>query len=232
MDTLTYDIETIPQQEPLTDIQQEELNRQLEKTFSKNPEWSDIEKEKHKRLIMATNPFYGEIVCICLHKTVDNGRYEDSLKITTRTENNEEGILKRFWKVAESFKGVFISFNGMGFDQPFILKRSMKYGILPTNNDFLDLKRYSTRAHFDIKLVMGDWDKFAFGTLHLMCDHFGIPSPKQGVVKAENVEEEFKKGNIDLIADYCLRDVIATFELYNIISKYQFKYSGYQNNKY
>ena len=41
MHTLTYDIETIPQQIPLSDIQQQELNKQLEKTYKRNPDWDD-----------------------------------------------------------------------------------------------------------------------------------------------------------------------------------------------
>jgi len=225
LDTLTFDAETIPQQEPLTEIQQEELNRQLEKAFARNPEWTDIEKEKHRRLIMATNPFYGEIVCIGLHRTTQNGSLFDSTSIIG--EPDEKSILARFWKILEKFKGVFISFNGLNFDVPFILKRSMKHGLTPTNNAFLDMRRFSRNPHFDVKLVVGDYDKYAFGTLRLMCDHFGIKSPKEGVVKAENVEEEFKKGNIKLIAEYCLKDVEATYHLYEKLLSYQFHYTKY-----
>lgn len=221
MHTLTYDIETIPQQAPLSDIQQQELNKQLEKTYKRNPDWDDKEKEGFKRLIMATNPFYGEIVCIGLHKTT--GDLYDS----TALKGEENYILTRFWKILGSFQGLFISFNGLNFDVPFILKRSMKYGILPTNNDFLDLKRFSRKPHFDTKLVIGDWDKYAPGTLRLVCDYLGIASPKEGDVKAENIEEEFKKGKIDAIAEYCLRDVRATHAVYNLLVKYQHKFTKY-----
>jgi predicted PolB exonuclease-like 3'-5' exonuclease len=225
LDTLAFDIETIPQQEPLTTIQQEELDKQLEKTFSKNVDWTEEEKEKYRKLIMATNPFYGEIICIGLYRTTNDGVMFDSKALVGK----EKTILTSFWKILESFKGVFISFNGLGFDVPFILKRSMKYGIIPTNNDFLDMKRFSRKPHFDVKLVMGDWDKYAFGTLRLMCDYLGIISPKEGTVKAENVEDEFKKGNIDLIAEYCMKDVEATHAMYDKIQPYQYQY---QNNKY
>ena len=69
---MTFDIETVPQQKPLTDIQQEELDKQLEKAYARNPEMTDLDKEKYKRLIMATNPFFGEIICIGLHRTTDS----------------------------------------------------------------------------------------------------------------------------------------------------------------
>jgi predicted PolB exonuclease-like 3'-5' exonuclease len=215
LNTLTFDIETIPQQETLSDIQQLELEKQLEKTYSRNPDWDDKEKEKFKRLIMATNPFYGEIICIGMHMTT--GNMFDSKALI----GEEFHILERFWKVLADFKGLFISFNGMNFDIPFILKRSMKYQIIPTNNDFLNLRRFSTHPHFDTKLVIGDWDKYATGTLRLVCNHLGIQSPKEGEVKAENVENEFKMGNIQDIADYCLKDVEATYAVYEKLSGFQ-----------
>jgi len=221
LDTLTFDIETIPQQAPLSDIQQQELKKQLEKTYKRNLDWDDKEKEAFKRLIMATNPFYGEIICIGLHKTIDD--LEDSLVLT----GEENHILARFWKILKSFKGLFISFNGLNFDIPFILKRSMKHSILPTNNDFLDLKRFSRNPHFDTKLVIGDWDKYAPGTLRLVCDYLGVSSPKEGEIKAENVEEQFKKGKIDAIAEYCLRDIHATYSVYEVLVKYQHKFYKY-----
>lgn len=227
MDTLTFDIETIPQQEPLTSIQQEELNRHLEKTFQKNPTWSEEEKEKYRRQIMATNPMFGEIICIGLHRTTkDKDVYlYDSIALTTKTVGTEKQILQRFWKIIERFNGIFISFNGLDFDVPYIIKRSMRYNILPTNNSFLDRRRFSTRPHFDVKLVFGDWDKYAFGNLRLLSDFLHIDSPKEGKVTAENVEIEFKKGNIDLIAEYCLKDVEATYKIYEILKNYQNQYN-------
>ena len=170
---------------------------------------------------MATNPFYGEIICIGLHKAVG-----DEFGTTTLM-GSERAILEKFWKILAPFKGLFISFNGLGFDVPFILKRSMKYDLIPTSNDFLDQKRFSRKPHFDVKLIIGDWDRYAPGTLRLICEHLGIESPKEGIVKAENVEDEFKKGNIQAIADYCLKDVVATYKAYLKLNKYL-----YQQNKY
>ena len=124
LDTLTFDIETIPQQAPLTVIQQEELNRQLDKYFARMGDISEEDKAKATRLLMATNPYFGEIICIGLHRTV-NDLYDSKALV-----GEEKSILERFWKILESFKGIFISFNGLNFDVPFILKRSMKYNIL------------------------------------------------------------------------------------------------------
>jgi len=223
LDTLTFDAETIPQQAPLTEIQQEELDRQLGKTFARNPDWNEDDKEKHKKLFMATNPFFGEVICIGLYRTTDNGNLFDSISLI----GDEKHILTRFWNILEKFNGLFISFNGLNFDVPFIVKRSMKHGIVSTNNAFLDMRRFSRKPHFDTKLVIGDYDKYAVGTLRLMCDHFGISSPKEGAVKAENVEEEFKKGNIKSIAEYCLKDVEATHSLYEHLLPYLYQYNKF-----
>lgn len=209
MDTLTFDIETIPQSKPLTEIQQEELDKRLGKL-----QLTGNEYEKAKSLFMATNPYFGEIVCIGLMKTKDN--VFDTIALT----GDESSILNRFWNILAKFKGTYVSFNGLGFDVPFIVKRSMLHKITPTSADFLNLKRFSNYPHCDVKLVLGDWDRFAIGTLRLVCEFLDIPSPKEGDIKAEDVEQAFKDGRIDAIGEYCLRDVIATHAVYKEVKKY------------
>ena len=49
---------------------------------------------------------------------------------------------------------------------------------------------------------------------------FGIKSPKSEGVDGSKVAEYFKAGRIEEIAEYCLRDVKATWELYEIWTKY------------
>ena len=46
-------------------------------------------------------------------------------------------------------------------------------------------------------------------------DLFGIKSPKAGGVTGYEVPEYFAEGKIREIAEYCVRDVVATAELYD-----------------
>lgn len=162
---------------------------------------------------MATSPFFGKIICI---GTLCN---KNPLVLT----GEERDILKQFWEIIDTKDRItYISFNGLDFDAPFIVKRSMVYGLKPTNNSFLDFKRYSRYPHFDVKLIISDFDKYAFGNLQLLCDHLQIPSPKEGEIKAENVYDAFLKGQVDKIAEYCQRDVEATYRIYTIIKDYTY----------
>lgn len=212
--TLTFDIETVPQQAPLTTLQDTEIEKRIDSLLLRKP---DENREKTKRLIMATNPFFGEIVCIGFYKTTLSGE-TGSIALT----GTEKQILEKFWGIVGKFDGLFISFNGIDFDVPFILKRSMYHRIEPRNNNFLDLKRYSRFPHYDVKQVISDFDRFAGGTLELICEFLGMPSPKAGGIRAENIEKEYKKGNIAGISQYCLLDVETTYKIWDISKKYTF----------
>lgn len=207
-DILVFDIETIPQRVPLSFIQQEELDKKLDKITD------NIEKLKQKNMLMATSAYMGEIICIGL--LLVRGDKYDTMLLT----GNEQVILKNFWNELQKFNGLFVSFNGKIFDQPFIVKRSMKYGILPTNNSFLDVNIYNNTPHFDVRLALSNNDKFAIGSLRTVCEFLNIASPKEGDIKAENVADAFENGQINEIAKYCERDIEATLKVYHTVRKY------------
>jgi len=212
IETLTFDIETVPQEGPLSSIQEEELDKKISRYLNRYPE---KDSNDVKNLLMGTSPYFGEIIVIGLYKTI--GDNEESMAIT----GSEEEILSRFWEIVRNHKSLFISYNGLSFDIPFILKRSMKFKIKPTNPDFLITRRFSKYPHFDVKEVISDFDKFAAPSLHLACDLMGVKSPKEGEVKAEDVHKVYKeKGGLQKIADYCIRDVKATYEVFKGLQGY------------
>lgn len=217
---LSFDIETIPTQKPLSEAQQEEFEKrmtaQIKKRFPEGYSLSQDEYSNLRGLVMATTPYLGEIVVIGLYGVDGEQRQEMALT------GSEPEILNQFWNILRQWEGSFCSFNGLEFDTPFIVRRSMYHNIKPTNNRFLDLKRYSKWPHFDVKMVMGDYDKYASGKLSLVCDFLGVPSPKEGEVNGSQVEQAFLDGKINLIAEYCLRDVKATYECYNRIKDWTF----------
>ena len=218
MDTITFDIETIPRQDTLSIIQYQELKKIIRTRLKKmHPNGCTFSQYKDVRsLVMATNPNFGQIVVIGLqYNRMDGATQSISIQNT-----NEKALLERFWQVIKDKNVIFISYNGLNFDIPFIIRRSMIHGIEITNRDFLQLKRFSKNPHFDVKLVLGDWDKFAPGTLELFADLFNIPTPKDGEVNAKSVEKAVLDGNIDKVAEYCLKDVTVTYQLYNIVKQY------------
>lgn len=130
----------------------------------------------------------------------------------------EKQLLELFWSKISKYE-VFITFNGRGFDCPFILVRSAVNQLKPTKNLMPD--RYRSNTHIDLmeKLTFLGAVRRRF-SLHVWCHAFGIKSPKEDGVTGLEVKTLFKDGRYGDIARYCLRDVYATRELYRIWDKY------------
>jgi hypothetical protein len=213
MNTITFDIETIPQQAPLTKVQEEELDKKIKRQITEKTTKEEFDGIRNKT--MATSPFFGEIACIGIMKVTSNNEY-DTIAIT----GTEEQILKKWWQIISKHRGLFVHFNGLGFDVPFIVKRSLKHKILPTNQSFLDTRRFLKYPHFDVYQILGDFDRWNSASLNLASDWLGFETPKGGEVVASNVYDAYKKGEIDKIAEYCLKDVETTFKIYNMLKAY------------
>ena len=113
------------------------------------------------------------------------------------------------------------SFNGRGFDIPFLLIRSAVHKIKPTKN--LMSNRYLNSQKFDSKHV-DLLDQLTFyeaarrwGNLHLWCRAFGVESPKSLGVTGETVGKLFKEKRfleiIILFLDIC-SCIIRGFDLF------------------
>jgi len=72
MEVLSFDIETVPQQAPLSTWQQAEYDKKfpqkLKQRYGDKPEYTPEEIKAIRGLTMATNYFLGEIVTIGLYK--------------------------------------------------------------------------------------------------------------------------------------------------------------------
>lgn len=221
MKTLTFDIETVPlERNELGPAQWDEYKKvmnNLTKKWYPDNNYSISQLKNLRNLGRAVSPFLGKIVVIGLHYKDDAGNTQTDALYGT----DERKILVDFWGYLNTFgKGLFVSFNGLNFDLPFIIKRSLFHRITPTNNFFIDMRRFSTWPHFDVKMILGDWDKYATGTLDLLTNFLGIPSPKDGKVSAKDVYDSYKSGHLKDVADYCTKDVVSTYECYNVMKDY------------
>jgi uncharacterized protein YprB with RNaseH-like and TPR domain len=139
---------------------------------------------------------------------------ENNIRYETGTE---EEILRKFWKTIKQYKQ-FITFNGRGFDCPFLIIRSAVHKIKPSKD--LMPNRYND-SHIDL------FDHLSFFgasrrrfSLDMWCRTFGIKSPKAEGVSGEDVKDLFKSGRFIDIARYCARDVKATAELLGVWENY------------
>jgi predicted PolB exonuclease-like 3'-5' exonuclease len=133
---------------------------------------------------------------------------------------DEAELLTQFWDVARRYQ-LIVTFNGRGFDIPFIYLRSALLNVPISRKDWLGY-RFQTEPHCDLAEqltfynVSGREGAARRFNLDFYCKAFGIESPKAQGVTGRDMNSMIAEGRHREIAEYCLRDVQATVLLYNI----------------
>lgn len=229
MATLVFDIETnaLPI-ETFDEAQCEYLFREAEKL----PEESARETKRAEiRQFFNLWPFTARVVCIAMLNSESlRGQvlfiaedYEEdaaagAVEFVPCVDESE--LLTAFWDVAKHYDSV-VTFNGRGFDVPFIYLRSAILGVPITRKNWLGY-RYATEPHCDLAEqltfygVSGRDGAARRFNLDFYCKAFGIESPKSHGVTGLDVNQLIAEGRFREVAEYCLRDVHATVHLYRL----------------
>jgi DNA polymerase elongation subunit (family B) len=187
------------------------------------------EKIQEAKEGLAFSPLTGEIVAIGMLNP-DTGKgavyYQSPGKEQEPLEKDgieyaagtEDEILSKFWDTVRHYDLV-ITFNGRGFDAPYLIIRSAIHKIAPSKD--LMPYRYSADTHVDLldHLTFYGSVRRKF-SLHMWCTAFGIKSPKQEGVTGHEVPDLFKKQEYLTIAKYCVGDLYATKELFEYWDNY------------
>ncbi len=230
MAKLVFDIETsaLPL-ETFDDAQQEYLFRDAGKLTD---ELARKAREAEIQQQMSLWPLTARVVCIAM-LNVDSCRGQ-VLFISDHFEpdGDEAGsvefvpcvdeveLLTAFWDVAKHYESV-ITFNGRGFDVPFIYLRSALLNVPISRKDWLGY-RYQTEPHCDLAEqftfygVSGREGASRRFNLDFYCKAFGIESPKAQGVTGMDVSRLVAAGQNREVAEYCLRDVQATVLLFQV----------------
>ena len=233
MPKLIFDIETIGEDfEELDKTTQDVLTRWIKKEANDDNEYKKLLEDLKNGL--GFSALTGEIVAIGVldyekNKAVvyfqapDAGLEESEENGVIFKPMTEKEMLENFWNGAKHYDE-FISFNGRGFDVPFLMIRSAIHGIRPSK----DLMRGRYLYQQDPKAKHIDLlDQLTFygavrrkGSLHLWSRAFGIKSPKSGGVTGDDVGPLFKDKKFLEIAKYNVGDLEATRDLYEYWEKY------------
>ncbi len=133
---------------------------------------------------------------------------------------DETELLTAFWDVAKHYDEI-VTFNGRGFDVPFLYLRSALLNVPISKKNWLGY-RYAVEPHCDLAEqftfygVSGREGAARRFNLDFYCKAFGIESPKSHGVTGLDVNTLLAAGKFREIAEYCLRDVKATVELHRI----------------
>jgi hypothetical protein len=128
---------------------------------------------------------------------------------------DEGRTLRAFWKLLKEFRtdrDVIVGHNIISFDLPFLYKRSIINRVNPSVE--LCFARYRSRPLFDIMCEWNKWDMKKFISLDELARILGLESSKNGGIDGAHVYDRFCEGCHQEIADYCMRDVKVTREIY------------------
>ncbi len=230
MPRLVFDIETsaLPT-DNFDEAQQEYLFRELEKIPDEAAK-ETRRQEIHRQFNLW--PLTAQVVCLAM-VNVESCRGQVLFMADDFEENagevrgvefvpcaDETELLTAFWDVAKHYDSI-VTFNGRGFDVPFIYLRSAVLNVPITRKDWLGY-RYATEPHCDLAEqltfygVSGREGAARRFNLDFYCKVFGIESPKSHGVTGMDVNQLLAEGRNREIAEYCLRDVHATVALYRI----------------
>ncbi len=226
MSTLIFDIETVGEKwEDIDETSREVLTRWIDKT-SKTEEEREAEIDDLKNGL-GFSPLTGYVVAIGIY---DLERKRGAVLYDNKGETKEEGeehgyilkprgekeMLQEFWDIAKKFD-TFVTFNGRGFDVPFLVHRSVAHDITPSR-DLMEgryLYQQKNAKHVDLQDQLSFYGAmFRKSSLHMYCRAFGIESPKAEGVTGDDVAQLFAEKKYLDIARYNVRDVVATTELY------------------
>lgn len=226
---MVFDIETtaLPR-EQFDETQQEYLFREAEKL--EDPQARETKREEIARLFSLW-PFTAQVACIAmlnadtargqvlyLAEDFEEGTADPSVEYVPCMDESE--LLSHFWNVAPHYDAI-VTFNGRGFDVPFLYLRSALLNIDISKKNWLGY-RYQTEPHCDLAEQLSFYNvsgregaarKF---NLDFYCKAFGIPSPKRQGVTGMDVGRLLAEGRNRDVAEYCMRDVQATRFLYRI----------------
>lgn len=230
MATLVFDIETsaLPI-EVFDETQQEYLLREVNKL----PDGDEKDRKRIDALRMfALWPLTSQVVCLAM-LNADSSKGQvlflaDDFEEPTGGEEavefvscaDEFELLTAFWDVAKHYEKI-VTFNGRGFDVPYLYLRSAVLNVPISRKEWLGY-RYATDPHCDLAEQLSFYNvsgrdgaarKF---NLDFYCKAFGIESPKAHGVTGMDVGQLFAEGRHREIAEYCLRDVHATVQLYQV----------------
>lgn len=210
---LAFDIETIPNSGMLERLPEPEVKTGNLKDPAKIAE--KVAEAKAEQIAkMALSPLYGRVCAwVCAEDTESVGMG----CLTEETDADEVRIIEELFRMFEGKR--LISYNGNGFDLPFIYRRAVLLGIdvrefgLPTLAEMT--KRFENKHHIDLMTAWcgaGNFEK--------------LDRIAQVLLNDNKIEIDFREfpeliksaeGRDKLLA-YCAQDVFLTLKIWNRVA--------------
>jgi hypothetical protein len=167
---------------------------------------------------MALRPEFGHVICIGMgHDARGRGELETKA-LTARAVEDERAIIESFWDTVRSARDWrFVTYNGLAFDLPYLIRRSVYLGVPPSTG--LPLRPYAPDSHFDVMRVLSNWERADAVRLDIVAELLGLRKWPPGM-EGSQVLGLWRAGRVDDIEAYCLGDVRLAYEVFLRIEPY------------
>ncbi len=210
---LFLDIETVPQQQHFTDLDETAQLLWEQKTHYQRKDEFTPEEFYDRAGIWAE---FGKIVCISVGYFIHKG--ENRNFRVTSFYGEEIKILREFKQLLKDHfsqvKHLLCAHNGKEFDFPYIARRMVINGInLPYKLDLFGKKPWEV-PHLDTMELWKFGDYKHYTSLKLLAHVLGIPSPKEDMDGSMVKDVFYKENDLDRIVTYCELDVVTTAQVF------------------
>lgn len=210
---LFLDIETVPQLEFFTDLPEEAQQLFADKTQYQRKDDVTPEEFYNRAGIWAE---FGKIICISVgYFTIKNAERQFRTKSII---GEEKQLLEEFNDLVKTHFSnpafVFCGHNIKEFDIPYMCRRMLINGInIPEKLQLFGRKPWEI-PHLDTLELWKFGDYKHYTSLKLLTHVLNIPSPKEDIDGSEVRNVYYNEKNIDRIAKYCERDVVAVAQIF------------------
>jgi len=214
------DIESLP---PSDDVRQQLSPAKVRKLLRANPAQTNTSEEppctEEEFRQLALHPEYGRVLSVGIIIDRDGRRIKRKVlgydKQSTSLHLDEAQILRDFWNLLKSFdinRDLIVAHNGLSFDLPFLIKRSLINKIKPSVA--LSLARYRTRPIYDTMQVWSEWNPRKYIMLADLADVLKVGVNKTEGMDGSKVYDQFCAGCHQEIAKYNYNDVVVLRAVY------------------
>jgi len=210
---LFLDIETVPQSEFFNDLPEDAQQLFADKTQYQRKDDLTPEEFYDRAGIWAE---FGKIICISVgYFTIKNAERQFRTKSII---GEEKQLLEEFNELIKTHFSnpafVFCGHNIKEFDIPYMCRRMLINGInIPEKLQLFGRKPWEI-PHLDTLELWKFGDYKHYTSLKLLTHVLNIPSPKEDIDGSEVRNVYYNEKNIDRIAKYCERDVVAVAQIF------------------
>lgn len=219
---IALDIETIPNPDMIPLLPEPDVKLGNLKDPAKIAE-KKAEAKRDQVADMALDPLTARLACACAVGVDSGSEYERSVCLEELTDADEQAKLEPLFTILGTADVRLITWNGAGFDLPFLYKRACilgvdiaRFGVPPLT---AWTKRYGSDRHFDLMQIWTGWQGFAkLDTVARLILREGKQEMDPAAIPALMATPEGR----GKVVEYCMQDTRLTWRLCERMQGYLF----------